>query len=69
MDIDKLYLTALNYYNTKNGDISDVYDEGTEKYYQNKIVDAYLALLTDRADESSKPRSFISLHRSIDNDT
>lgn len=68
-DIDKLYLTALNYYNTKNGDISDVYDEGTEKYYQNKIVDAYLALLTDRADENSKPRSFISLHRSIDNDT
>lgn len=68
-DIDKLYLTALNYYNTKNGDISDVYDEGTEKYYQNKIVDAYLALLTDRADRNSKPRSFISLHRSIDNDT
>lgn len=68
-DIDKLYLTALNYYKTKNGDISDVYDEGAEKYYQNKIVDAYLALLTDRADESSKPRSFISLHRSIDNDT
>lgn len=68
-DIDKLYLTALNYYNTKNGDISDVYDEGTEKYYQNKIVDAYLALLMDRADENSKPRSFISLHRSIDNDT
>lgn len=68
-DIDKLYLTALNYYNTKNGDISDVYDEGTEKYYQNKIVDAYLALLTDRADKNSKPRSFISLHRSIDNDT
>jgi hypothetical protein len=68
-DIDKLYLTALNYHNTKNGDISDVYDEGTEKYYQNKIVDAYLALLTDRADKNSKPRSFISLHRSIDNDT
>lgn len=68
-DIDKLYLTALNYYNTKNGDISDVYDEGTERYYQNKIVDAYLALLTDRADKNSKPRSFISLHRSIDNDT
>lgn len=68
-DIDKLYLTALNYYNTKNGDISDVYGEGTEKYYQNKIVDAYLALLTDRADKNSKPRSFISLHRSIDNDT
>lgn len=68
-DIDKLYLTALNYYNTKNGDISDVYDEETEKYYQNKIVDAYLALLTDRADKNSKPRSFISLHRSIDNDT
>lgn len=68
-DIDKLYLTTLNYHNTKNGDISDVYDEETEKYYQNKIVDAYLALLTDRADENSKPRSFISLHRSIDNDT
>lgn len=68
-DIDKLYLTTLNYYNTKNGDVSDVYDEGTEKYYQNKIVDAYLALLTDRADKNSKPRSFISLHRSIDNDT
>lgn len=68
-DIDKLYLTALNYHNRKDGGVSDVYDEGTEKYYQNKIVDAYLALLTDRADENSKPRSFISLHRSIDNDT
>ena len=68
-DIDKLYLTALNYHNRKDGGVSDIYDEGTEKYYQNKIVDAYLALLTDRADENSKPRSFISLHRSIDNDT
>lgn len=68
-DIDKLYLTALNYHNRKDGGVSDVYDDGTEKYYQNKIVDAYLALLTDRADENSKPRSFISLHRSIDNDT
>lgn len=68
-DIDKLYLTALNYHNRKDGGVSDVYDEGTEKYYQNKIVDAYLVLLTDRADENSKPRSFISLHRSIDNDT
>lgn len=68
-DIDKLYLTTLNYHNRKDGGVSDVYDEGTEKYYQNKIVDAYLALLTDRADENSKPRSFISLHRSIDNDT
>lgn len=68
-DIDKLYLTALNYHNRKDGGVSDVYDEGAEKYYQNKIVDAYLALLTDRADENSKPRSFISLHRSIDNDT
>ena len=28
-----------------------------------------MALLTDRADKNSKPRSFISLHRSIDNDT
>lgn len=68
-DIDKLYLTALNYHNRKDGGVSDVYDDGTEKYYQNKIVDAYLALLTDRTDENSKPRSFISLHRSIDNDT
>lgn len=68
-DIDKLYLTTLNYHNRKDGGVSDVYDDGTEKYYQNKIVDAYLALLTDRADENSKPRSFISLHRSIDNDT
>lgn len=68
-DIDKLYLTTLNYHNTKNGDISDVYDEETEKYYQNKIVYAYLTLLIDIADENSKPRSFISLHRSIDNDT
>lgn len=68
-DIDKLYLTALNYQNTEDGGVTDVFNEGSEKYYQNTIVNAYLALLTDRANEHSDPRSFISLHRSIDNDT
>lgn len=68
-DIDKLYLTALNYQNTEDGGVTDVFNEGSEKYYQNTIVNAYLALLTDRANKTSKPRSFISLHRSIDNDT
>lgn len=68
-DIDKLYLTALNYQNTEDGGVTDVFNEGSDKYYQNTIVNAYLALLTDRANKTSKPRSFISLHRSIDNDT
>lgn len=67
-DIDKLFLTSINY-RIKNGVVTSSFDKDSEKYHQNKIVTSYLALLTDVDKNSPEPRSFISLHRSIDNDT
>lgn len=67
-DIDKLFLTGLNY-RIENGVVTSSFDKDSEKYHQNKIVTSYLALLTDVDKNSPEPRSFISLHRSIDNDT
>lgn len=67
-DIDKLFLTGLNY-RIENGVVTSSFDKDSEKYHQNKIVTSYLALLTDVDKNSLEPRSFISLHRSIDNDT
>ena len=67
-DIDKLFLTGINY-RIENGVVTSSFDKDSEKYHQNKIVTSYLALLTDVDKNSSEPRSFISLHRSIDNDT
>ena len=67
-DIDKLFLTGLNY-RIENGVVTSSFDKDSEKYHQNKIVTSYLALLTDIDKNSPEPRSFISLHRSIDNDT
>ena len=67
-DIDKLFLTSLNY-RIENGVVTSSFDKDNEKYHQNKIVTSYLALLTDVDKNSPEPRSFISLHRSIDNDT
>lgn len=67
-DIDKLFLTSLNY-RIENGVVTSSFDKDSKKYHQNKIVTSYLALLTDKDENSDDPRSFISLHRSIDNDT
>lgn len=76
MDIDKLFLSGLNY---KTKGVENIYDyveqhlvkesELTEEHQlQNKIIDMYLALLIDRKDDG-KPRNVQILHRSIDNDT
>ena len=56
-DIDKDGLSTLNYHNG-----SDEFAEGTEEYYQNRLIKDYITLLTD-------PRTQHILHRSIDNDT
>jgi hypothetical protein len=56
-DIDKLGLSTFNY---RNG--SSEFEAGTEKFYQNQLIEDYLTLLTD-------PRTQHILHRSIDKDT
>lgn len=76
MDIDKLFLSGLNY---KTEGVENTYgyveqrlvkeSELTEEHrLQNKIIDMYLALLIDKKD-NGKPRNVQILHRSIDNDT
>lgn len=76
MDIDKLFLSGLNY---KTEGIENIYgyveqhlvkeSELTEEHQlQNKIIDMYLALLIDKKDDGG-PRNVQILHRSIDNDT
>lgn len=75
-DIDKLFLSGLNY---KTEGVENIYgyveqrlvkeSELTEEYrLQNKIIDMYLALLIDKKDNGG-PRNVQILHRSIDNDT
>lgn len=76
MDIDKLFLSGLNY---KTEGVENTYgyveqhlvkeSELTEEHQlQNKIIDMYLALLIDKKDIGG-PRNVQILHRSIDNDT
>lgn len=76
MDIDKLFLSGLNY---KTEGFENIYgyveqrlvkeSELTEEHrLQNKIIDMYLALLIDKKDNGG-PRNVQILHRSIDNDT
>lgn len=76
MDIDKLFLSGLNY---KTEGFENTYgyveqrlvkeSELTEEHQlQNKIIDMYLALLIDKKDNGG-PRNVQILHRSIDNDT
>lgn len=76
MDIDKLFLSGLNY---KTDGVENIYgyveqrlvkkSELTEEHrLQNKIIDMYLALLIDKKDNGG-PRNVQILHRSIDNDT
>lgn len=75
-DIDKLFLSGLNY---KTEGFENTYgyveqrlvkeSELTEEHrLQNKIIDMYLALLIDKKDNGG-PRNVQILHRSIDNDT
>lgn len=75
-DIDKLFLSGLNY---KIEGVENIYgyveqrlvkeSELTEEHrLQNKIIDMYLALLIDKKDNGG-PRNVQILHRSIDNDT
>lgn len=75
-DIDKLFLSGLNY---KTEGVENIYgyveqrlvkeSELTEEHrLQNKIIDMYLALLIDKKD-NGEPRNVQILHRSIDNDT
>lgn len=75
-DIDKLFLSGLNY---KTEGFENIYGyveqrlvkepELTEEHrLQNKIIDMYLALLIDKKDNGG-PRNVQILHRSIDNDT
>lgn len=76
MDIDKLFLSGLNY---KTEGVENIYgyveqhlvkeSELTEEHQlQNKIINMYLALLIDKKDNGG-PRNVQILHRSIDNDT
>lgn len=76
MDIDKLFLSGLNY---KTEGVENIHgyveqhlvkeSELTEEHQlQNKIIDMYLALLIDKKDNGG-PRNVQILHRSIDNDT
>lgn len=76
MDIDKLFLSGLNY---KTEGFENIYgyveqhlvkeSELTEEHQlQNNIIDMYLALLIDKKDNCG-PRNVQILHRSIDNDT
>lgn len=76
-DIDKLYLTSYNFKRTDSGITRD-FEEGSSKYWQNRLLDNYMALLQDggrvEQDENGnltyhKGRTMQFLHRSIDNDT
>ena len=75
-DIDKLFLSGLNY---KTEGVENIHgyveqrlvkeSELTEEHQlQNKIIDMYLALLIDK-NNNGGPRNVQILHRSIDNDT
>lgn len=75
-DIDKLFLSGLNY-KTEGVENTFGYVEqhlvkeselSEEHQLQNKIIDMYLALLIDKKDNGG-PRNVQILHRSIDNDT
>lgn len=75
-DIDKLFLSGLNYKTEGVENISGYVEQrlvkeselSEEHQLQNKIIDMYLALLIDKKDNGG-PRNVQILHRSIDNDT
>ena len=76
-DIDKLFLSTLNYEVGKDGKITSKFDKekNRNKYYQNRLLSNYLLLLKDGGKldpETGKVipgRTIQYLHRSIDNDT
>lgn len=61
-DIDKLGLSTINWKVDGKNRASDEFEEGTEQYYQNRLIRDFLTLLID-------PNTTNILHRSIDNDT
>lgn len=61
-DIDKLYLATLNYNISKDGKASTEFEEGSDEYYQNQLLNVYMTLLKD-------PNTRHITYRSIDNDT
>ena len=73
-DIDKLYLTSYNFNVTDSGISTETFEESDPRYWQNRLLDNYMALLKDggSVDEDGnykKGRTLQFLHRSIDNDT
>ena len=60
--IDKLGLSTINWKVDGKNRASDEFGEGTEQYYQNRLIRDFLTLLID-------PNTANILHRSIDNDT
>lgn len=76
-DIDKLFLSSMNYDIRREKDndgkthliVSDQYEEKSKQWYQNKLLRDYLTFLLDKDSENGKPRHWNILHRSIDNDT
>lgn len=77
-DIDKLFLSAIQYkVNREEGEdgkyhqtVTSQFDESTNAYYQNKLIEDYITLALDwKSQEDHSPRSANILHRSIDNDT
>lgn len=70
-DIDKIYLSMKSYSKTKEG-LSDKYENTNIEFYQNRLLDDYIALLCDTVeneDGTKTTRSMHMLHASIDNDT
>ena len=60
--IDKLGLSTINWKVDGKNRASDEFEEGTEQYYQNRLIRDFLTLLID-------PNTTNILHRSIDHDT
>lgn len=73
-DIDKLYLSSLNYQIGEDGLATSVFNENDSRSIQNRLLNNYLSLLKQggkqvRAGELEIGKYIHSLQRSIDNDT
>lgn len=74
-DIDKLYLSTINYkFDKDTKKITKTFEPGSKKAIQNEMMDYYFSLLCDagkqvNAGEITMSRYMHMLHRSIDNDT
>ena len=64
-DIDKMFLSRMNYNVHEDGHVDTEFDETTnpKEYYQNRMLNGYLTLLKDSENSTNQ------LMRSIDNDT